>query len=97
MADAYYSSPRMGKRCVLYLRVSLERQTEGYSLEGQKRYLQEWAEHEGMTVSGVYVDAGKSGKSINGRDEFQKMLNDISTGVNPVDFVVVFKLDLLRK
>ena len=87
-----YITPRKGKRCVLYLRVSLERQVEGYSLAGQRDYLKEWAEHEGMIVTGVYVDAGKSGKSINGREEFQKMLSDISTGVNSVDFVVVFKL-----
>ena len=65
---------------------------DGYSLAGQRDYLKEWAEHEGMTVTGVYVDAGKSGKSINGREEFQRMLSDISTGTNPVDFVVVFRL-----
>lgn len=91
MAEAY-RSPKWGKKCVLYLRVSLERQVEGYSLDGQRDYLQEWAEREGMTVTGIYVDAGKSGKSIKGRDEFQRMISDITTGVNPADFVVVFKL-----
>lgn len=91
MSEAYLS-PRKGKKCALYLRVSLERQVEGYSLEGQQRYLREWAEHEGMAVTGIYVDAGKSGKSIDGREEFQKMLSDISTGINPADYVVVFKL-----
>lgn len=91
MAEAFLK-PRAGKKCALYLRVSSERQVEGYSLDGQRDYLTEWAEHEGMIVIGVYVDAGKSGKSIKGREEFQKMLADISTGANPVDFVVVFKL-----
>lgn len=38
--------------------------SKGYSLEGQKRYLKEWAEFEGMTVSNIYVEPGKSGKSI---------------------------------
>lgn len=90
MSDSY--STRKGKKCVLYLRVSLERQTEGYSLEGQKRYLKEWAEFEGMTVVDTYVDAGKSGKSISGRDEFQRMLNDVSTRRINVDYVIVFKL-----
>jgi len=88
MSESYNS--HKGKICVLYLRVSLERQTEGYSLEGQKRFLQEWAEFEGMTVVGTYVDAGKSGKSISGREEFQHMLSDIAK--RHIDYVVVFKL-----
>lgn len=90
MSDSY--STRKGKKCVLYLRVSLERQVEGYSLEGQKRYLKDWAEFEGMAVVDTYVDAGKSGKSISGRDEFQRMLDDISTRRIDIDYVIVFKL-----
>lgn len=85
-------SNRKGKSCVIYIRVSSERQVKGYSLEGQMRYLKEWAEFEGMTVSKIYVEEGKSGKSISGREEFQKMLNDIANKEIPVDFVVVFKL-----
>ena len=89
--EEMYSS-RKGKKCVIYIRVSSERQVQGYSLEGQKRYLKEWAEFEGMTVSEIYVEPGKSGKSISGREVFQKMLNDISTGQVETDYVVVFKL-----
>lgn len=88
---AEYGSKK-GKKCALYLRVSLERQVEGYSLDGQKRYLQEWAEFEGMTVVDTYVDAGKSGKSIEGRDEYQRMLSDITSHRIDIDYVVVFKL-----
>lgn len=89
--DDVYSS-RKGKKCVIYIRVSSERQVQGYSLEGQKRYLKEWAEFEGMTVSEIYVEPGKSGKSISGREVFQQMLEDISTGRIGTDYVVVFKL-----
>lgn len=89
--DDVYSS-RRGKKCVIYIRVSSERQVQGYSLEGQKRYLKEWAEFEGMTVSETYVEPGKSGKSISGREVFQQMLEDISTGRVDTDYVVVFKL-----
>lgn len=85
-------SNRKGKSCVIYIRVSSERQVKGYSLEGQMRYLKEWAEFEGMSVSKVYVEEGKSGKSIDGRDEFQTMLQDIANKEIPVDYVVVFKL-----
>ena len=90
MDDVY--SGRKGKKCVIYIRVSSERQVQGYSLEGQKRYLKEWAEFEGMTVSKIYVEPGKSGKSISGREVFQQMLEDISTGKVDTDYVVVFKL-----
>lgn len=90
MDDMY--SGRKGKKCVIYIRVSSERQVQGYSLEGQKRYLKEWAEFEGMTVSEIYVEPGKSGKSISGREVFQQMLEDISTGRTATDYVVVFKL-----
>ena len=83
---------RKGKQCCIYIRVSSERQVEGFSLDGQKRYLSEWAAFEGMEVAGIYVEEGKSGKSIDGRDEFQRMLSDITSGMIQVNFVVVFKL-----
>ena len=76
--DEIYSS-RRGKRCPIYIRVSSERQVQGYSLEGQKRFLKEWAEFEGMTVVEIYVEPGKSGKPISGREVFQKMLGDIAS------------------
>ena len=46
-----------GKSCVIYIRVSSERQVKGYSLDGQKHYLAECAERRGMTVLDIYVDA----------------------------------------
>ena len=85
--DELYSS-RRGKKCVIYIRVSSERQVQGYSLEGQKRFLKEWAEFEGMTVEDVYIEPGKSGKSVSGREVFQKMLTDIESGEKVIDYVV---------
>ena len=81
-----------GKSCVIYIRVSSERQVKGYSLDGQKHYLAECAERRGMTVLGTYVEEGKSGKSIEGRTEFQRMLDDIQSGKVHTDYVLVFKL-----
>lgn len=68
---------REGKKCVLYPRVSTEMQVDGYSLEGQKNSLKRFADHEEMEIVGIYEDAGKSGKSIEGRPAFKKMLSDI--------------------
>lgn len=48
-----------GKTCVIYIRVSSERQVKGYSLDGQKHYLAECAERRGMTVLDTYVEEGK--------------------------------------
>lgn len=44
-----------------------------------------------MEVINLYEDAGKSGKSIEGRPAFQKMLLDIEKGLR-VDYVLVYKL-----
>lgn len=91
MSAEMYSS-RKGKTCVIYIRVSSERQVEGFSIDGQRRYLTQWAEAEGMVVAATYVEPGKSGKNITGREQFQKMLDDIATGNVITNYVLVFKL-----
>ena len=82
---------RTGKRCVLYSRVSTEMQVDGYSLEGQKTSLRKFADREEMKIVGEYEDAGKSGKSIEGRPAFKNMLSDIENGLQ-VDYILVYKL-----
>lgn len=82
---------RVGKKCVLYSRVSTEMQVDGFSLAGQKTCLTRYVEREEMKVVGEYEDAGKSGKSIEGRPAFKRMLNDIKEGLQ-VDYVIVYKL-----
>ena len=82
---------RYGKRCVLYPRVSTEMQVDGYSLEGQKNMLTRFADREEMIIVDTYEDAGKSGKSIEGRPAFQKMLRDIEDGLD-IDYILVYKL-----
>jgi len=82
---------REGKKCILYPRVSTEMQVEGYSLDGQKTSLKKFAEREEMQIVGIYEDAGKSGKSIEGRPAFKRMLSDIQEGLD-VDYVLVYKL-----
>ena len=82
---------REGKRCAIYLRVSTEMQVDGFSLDGQRNSLKKYAEREGMIVKEIYEDAGKSGKSIEGRPAFQRLLNDIQKGL-AIDYVLVYKL-----
>ena len=61
---------RSGKKCVLYPRVSTEMQVDGFSLDGQKNSLKRFADREEMEIVNIYEDAGKSGKSIDGRPAF---------------------------
>ena len=80
------------KTCYLYIRVSTAIQVDGYSLEAQEDRLRKEAEHRGYEVLDVYSDEGKSGKNIAGREDFQRMLEDIQTKKDRPDYVFVFKL-----
>ncbi|MXQ73060.1 recombinase family protein [Clostridiaceae bacterium DONG20-135] len=80
------------KSCYIYTRVSTSMQVDGFSLEAQKEKLRKYAEFQEFIIAGEYSDEGKSGKSIEGRLEFQQMLSDISSGKDSVDYVLVFKL-----
>jgi DNA invertase Pin-like site-specific DNA recombinase len=53
-------------RAVEYVRMSTEHQQ--YSTENQQKVIRQYAEHHGMVVTRTYVDAGKSGLRIDGRD-----------------------------
>ncbi len=79
-------------KCDLYTRASTSIQVEGYCLDAQKEKLKRYAEFQNMEIVNEYSDEGKSGKSVEGRPEFQRMLNNIENGTDDVDFVLVFKL-----
>lgn len=80
------------EKCYLYIRVSTAMQVEGYSLDAQKDRLVKFAEFQGMEIVREYCDAGKSGKSITGRPEFQQMLQDVADDRDGVSYILVFKL-----
>ena len=79
-------------KCYIYTRVSTAMQVDGYSLDAQKEKLRNYAAYQDMAIVGEYSDEGFSGKNIQGRLEFQRMLNDIQTMKDGVEFVLVFKL-----
>ncbi|MFR3672252.1 MAG: recombinase family protein, partial [Enterococcus faecalis] len=76
----------------IYTRVSTSMQIEGYSLEAQKTRMKAFAMYNDYEIVGEYEDAGKSGKSIEGRIQFNHMMEDIKSGKDGVSFVLVFKL-----
>ena len=79
-------------KCDTYTRVSTTMQVDGYSLDAQKEKLKRYAEFQNMEIVNEYSDEGKSGKSVEGRPEFQRMLDNIENGTDEVQFVLVFKL-----
>ena len=79
-------------KCYIYTRVSTSMQVDGYSLDAQRDKLRKYAAYEDMVVAGEYSDEGFSGKNIQGRQDFQRMLNDIQDCKDGVSYVLVFKL-----
>ena len=75
-----------------YTRVSTAMQVDGYSLDAQKAKMKAYADYNDYEIAGEYEDAGKSGKSIEGRAQFGQMMEDIKSGKDGVSYVLVFKL-----
>lgn len=91
MSNRIYRVRNM-KKCYLYTRVSTTLQVDGFSLEAQRQRLYQYAAYKELEVVGEYCDAGKSGKDIKGRPEFQKMLEDVVCQKDNISYVLVFKL-----
>ena len=61
-------------KAIIYARYSSDNQREE-SIEGQIRECMEFAERNGITVFGTYIDRALSAKTDN-RPEFQRMIKD---------------------
>ena len=75
-----------------YTRVSTAMQIDGYSLDAQKSRMKAFADFNNYEIVGEYEDAGKSGRSIEGRVQFNQMIEDIKADKDGVSYVLVFKL-----
>lgn len=74
---------------VIYARYSSDNQREE-SIEGQLRECGEYAQRNGITVVGSYIDRALSAKTAD-RPEFQRMIKDSAKGL--FEIVLVWKLD----
>lgn len=81
----------------IYTRVSTAMQIDGYSLDAQKSRMRAFAEFNDYKIVGEYEDAGKSGKSVEGRIQFNQMMEDIKANKDGVSYVLVFKLSRLGR
>ncbi len=79
------------KRAYGYIRVSTDFQAEsGYSLDNQKRAIKDYSKTRGLQLLHIYVDEGKSGRTVR-RPEFQEMLKQIRE--KGIDSVLIYKID----
>ena len=74
---------------VIYARYSSDNQRET-SIEGQLRDCKDYAEKNGITVVGTYIDRAYSAKTDD-RPQFQQMIKDSDKKL--FDIVLVWKLD----
>ena len=74
---------------VIYARYSSHSQTE-QSIEGQLKVCYEYAENNGYTVIGEYIDRAQSGRTDK-RPEFQRMLSDSEK--HTFQGIIVYQLD----
>lgn len=79
-------------RAAQYLRMSSENQR--YSTENQQNAIAEYAQQHGYEVVASYVDAGKSGLSLKGRDALRQLLS-AALGSNRL-FEAILVLDVSR-
>ena len=69
------------KNAAIYCRVSTEDQArEGYSLPEQQEKLKDLCKYRDYNIYGIYEDAGISGKDMEHRPQFQKMLESVRDG-----------------
>jgi len=75
-----------------YLRMSSKNQR--YSTENQQNAISEYARQHGYDIVATYIDAGKSGLSLKGRDALKQLLCDALAAERAFDAVLV--LDVSR-
>jgi len=80
-------------RAALYARVSTEEQTEGYSIDAQRRAFQALCQSKGWTPDYEYIEEGKSAHTdnIRKRPVFKQAIDDALVG--KYDVLVVHKID----
>ena len=79
-----------------YVRVSTEEQArEGYGLAAQEQAARAYCQAQGWELVEVYADAGRSGKSMRGREALARLLEDAQAG--RFQRIVFWKLDRLGR
>ena len=75
-----------------YVRMSTDQQQ--YSTENQHAAIQRFADAHGITIVRTFIDAGKSGVGIQGREALQDLLRTVESG--QADFSTILVYDVSR-
>jgi len=75
-----------------YVRMSTDHQQ--YSTENQHAAIQRFADQNGLRIVRTFIDAGKSGVGIHGRDALQDLLRTVESG--QADFSTILVYDVSR-
>jgi len=78
----------VSKRAAAYVRMSTEHQQ--YSTENQLDTLKLYAATHGLEISKVYVDSGKSGLRLEGREGLQQLFSDVESGQRDYGIILVY-------
>ena len=78
-------------RAVIYIRVSSEKQVDGFSLSAQEKILKKYAADMKMSVVQLFREEGKSAYYTDTRPEFQKMFDFVKAG--NADVIITHKFD----
>lgn len=79
-------------RAAQYVRMSTEHQK--YSTENQAIEIAKYARENGYVIVKTYMDSGKSGLKLDGRDALQSLIEDVSNG--QTDFSIILVYDVSR-
>lgn len=79
-------------RAAQYVRMSTEHQQ--YSTENQADAIRQYAELRGLEIVRTYADEGRSGLSLDGRDAFKQLIEDVESG--SADFQAILVYDVSR-
>ncbi len=74
----------------MYVRMSTEHQQ--FSTENQAKVIREYAERRGYEIVKTYMDEGKSGLRLEGREALRQLINDVQAGDQPYQTTLVYDI-----
>ncbi len=92
MSEVLLEQPTPMKNGIIYCRVSSQDQTQGTSLDSQKRACIEYAQNKGIKVAQIFVERGESATAAN-RTELIKALDYCKDHKGEISSFIVWKLD----
>lgn len=76
------------KRVAAYCRVSTDKDAQLESLDNKmESFRYQLALHDDWELVGIYADEGRSGTSVKGRPEFQRLIDDCKAGL--IDYLMI--------